>query len=134
MPESLAPDVIEIQEVAVVALHPQPAGAVTLTVPEPPEAVNVCDVLSSVATHGKPASFTVNVLPAIDRLPDRALLVELPAALKLTVPDPVPVEPAVTAIQLLLLVALQSQPAPAVTVTLPVPPDAATDCDVGEIE
>jgi hypothetical protein len=31
------------------------------------------------------------------------------------------------------LVAVQAQPAPAVTVTEPVPPDAATDCESGEI-
>jgi hypothetical protein len=54
------------------------------------------------------------------------------AALKVTVPLPVPPDPAVTVTQLAPLVAVHAQPAIVVTSTLPVPPDAATACVDGE--
>ena len=55
------------------------------------------------------------------------------AAVKVTVPFPLPLAPAVIEIQGSLLAADQAQPAGAVTDTLPVAPDAATDCASGEI-
>jgi hypothetical protein len=50
----------------------------------------------------------------------------LAAALKLTVPFPVPFPPDVIVSQDALLAAVQAHPAPAVTLTLPVPPPAGT--------
>ena len=56
-------------------------------------------------------------------------------ALNVTLPVPLPDAPAVTVNQLvLLLAAVHAQPACAVTVLEPVPPPAATDWLVGEIE
>ena len=71
---------------------------------------------------------TVNVVPAIVMVPLWVLVAVLAAALKATVPLPVPLAPEVTVSQdVLLLTPVQAHVAPAVTVTLPVPPGAATD-------
>ena len=53
------------------AVHEHPPGAVTVTVPDPPEAVKIRDVVSIVTTHGAPACFTVNVLPPTVMVPER---------------------------------------------------------------
>ena len=55
------------------------------------------------------------------------------AALKVTVPLPVPLDPAVTVTQLAPLAAVHAQPVIVVTGTLPVPPAAPTACVVGEM-
>jgi hypothetical protein len=55
------------------------------------------------------------------------------AALKVTVPLPVPLDPAVTVTQLAPLVAVHAQPVMVVTATLPVPPAATTACVDGEM-
>jgi hypothetical protein len=60
-------------------------------------------------------------------------VVVLASALKVTVPLPVPLDPAVTVTQLAPLVAVHPQPVIVVTATLPVPPDAATACVEGEM-
>ena len=70
---------------------------------------------------------TVNVVPAIVRVPLWALVPVLAAALKATVPLPVPLVPAVTVSQDALLSALHAHVLPAVTVTLPLPPAAGSD-------
>ena len=77
---------------------------------------------------------TVNVMPAIVRVPLWALVPVLAAALKATVPLPVPLAPEVTVSHDALLTAVHAHPAPAVNVTLPVPPAAPSDWLVGEIE
>lgn len=78
---------------------------------------------------------TVNVWPAIVRVPVREADPVFAPTLYVTVPLPVPLAPAVTDSQPVLVVAVQVQPALAVTVTVPV---VATDDvrldDVGEIE
>ena len=56
------------------------------------------------------------------------------AMLKLTVPVPLPVAPAVIVIHAALLVADQAQPVPAVTVAEPVVAAAPADCVVGDTE
>jgi hypothetical protein len=55
------------------------------------------------------------------------------SALKVTVPLPVPLDPAVTVTQLAPLVAVHAQPEIVVMATLPVPPTTATACVNGEI-
>jgi hypothetical protein len=50
------------------------------------------------------------------------------SALKVTVPLPVPFDPAVTVTQPAPLVAVHAQPVIDVTATVPVPPSAATAC------
>jgi hypothetical protein len=63
------------------------------------------------------------------------VVLALAAALKLTVPLPLPDAPPVTVNQLvLLLTAVQAQPFCAVTLVDPVPPFATTDWLVGAIE
>ena len=78
---------------------------------------------------------TVNVVPAIVMVPLWVPVVVLAAALKATVPLPVPLAPDVTVSQdVLLLTAVQAHVAPAVTVTEPVPPAEPSDWLVGAIE
>jgi hypothetical protein len=125
--------VIVIHDPLFVAAQEHPAGAETAIVSLPPEALNECDEESSVTTHGAPASFTVKVLPAIEIVPDRAVVPTFGSTRNPTLPEPFPGEPLVTSIQLLLLVAVHPQPALVVTPTLPVPPPDPSDCDVAEI-
>jgi hypothetical protein len=68
-------------------------------------------------------------------VPARVLVAVLAAALKATLPLPVPLAPEVTVNQdVLLLAAVQAHVLPAVTVTEPVPPAAPSDWLVGAIE
>ena len=61
-------------------------------------------------------------------VPARVVVAVLAAALKATVPLPVPLAPEVTVShELLLLTPVHAHDPPAVTATLPVPPAAATD-------
>ena len=75
---------------------------------------------------------TVNVWPPIVRVPVRALVFGLDAALNATVPVPVPLAPLVTVNHdVLLLTPVHAHPARVVTVVDPVPPLATTDWLVG---
>jgi len=76
----------------------------------------------------------VNVAPAIVNVPVRLEATVLAATSKVTEPFPDPVVPLVSVIHGALLAAVQAQPAGAVTVLLPLPPAAAMDCVVGEID
>ena len=78
------------------------------------------------------AWFTVKIWPAIDSVPIRAGPVFAPL-LKVTVPLPVCVAPAVTVIQGSLLVAVHVHPMPLVMAVEPNPPAAPIDCDGGDI-
>jgi hypothetical protein len=74
------------------------------------------------------ACVTLNVCPPIVSVPVRALVFGLDAALKATVPVPVPLAPLVTVNQdVSLLTPVHVHPAGAVTVVEPVPPPATTD-------
>lgn len=64
----------------------------------------------------------------------RCAVLGLGATLKLTVPAPDPLSPAVTVIQVALLTAVHEQPVWAVTVVDTLPPAAGTECVDGEIE
>jgi hypothetical protein len=117
------------------AVHEHPVGDVTVVDPVPPAAMTDCDAGVRPTVHGAAAWFTVNVWPAMVSVPARVVPLGLAAALKLTVPLPLPVAPAVTLNQLvLLLTAVHVQPVGAVTFVAPVPPLAMTDCDVGATE
>ena len=65
----------------------------------------------------------VNVVPAIDSVALRAAPL-LAATVAVTVPEPLPVAPAVMVTKVALLVAVHVQPVPAVTGTVAVPPAA----------
>jgi len=74
---------------------------------------------------GTAACVTVNVCPAIVRVPVRAAPA-FAATANATVPLPLPVAPDVMVIHGALLLAVHAQPAVVVTSELPVPPAAAT--------
>ena len=79
------------------------------------------------------ACVTVNVWPAIVRVPERASP-GLTATLNATGPSPLPLEPEVMVTHDALLPAVQAQLVPAETTTVPVPPAAAIEELVGLIE
>ncbi len=135
LPEPEAPVVTVSHAVLLLtAVHAQPAGAVTATVPVPPFDTTLCDVGEIVSVQVIPAWVTVNVLPAIVSVPMRDDVPVFAAALKLTLPLPDPEAPAVTVSHaVLLLTAVHAHPAGAVTATVPVPPLDTMLCDVGEI-
>jgi hypothetical protein len=80
------------------------------------------------------ACVTVNVRPAIERVPVRCAVLGLGATVKLAEPLPEPVAPSVTVIHVALLTAVQLQPVVVVTVVDSSAPAAATDWLEGEIE
>jgi hypothetical protein len=135
VPLPLAPAEITIQAALLVAVQAQPAPVVTVTDP-----LVATDVLSStdegriVNEHGAAGCVIVKVLPAIVSVPVRDVVLVFCVTLYVTLPLPVPLEPAPIVIHPSLLVAVQLQPAPAVTVIEPL---AASDdgrlFDVGEI-
>jgi hypothetical protein len=66
LPVPLAPELIVIHESLLIACQPQPAGAVTLTVPSPPSAVNDCSVGKMVRGGFEVVKFTLAELFAVD--------------------------------------------------------------------
>ena len=54
LPLPLPPDVIEIHGALLVALQPQPAGAVTATAPLPPDGAIDCDSGEIAKAHASP--------------------------------------------------------------------------------
>ena len=114
--------------------HPHPEVVVTATVPEPPAFVNdwlVGEMLN--AQLGVAAAWvTGDVCPATVSVADRAEVEVFAAAVKLTVPLPEPLEPAVIVTHPALLPAVHEHPAVVVTAALPDPPVAAKFCDAGE--
>lgn len=81
LPLPLAPEVIVTQGSGVVAVHAQLPGAVTATVPFPPDAATACDAGVIVTSHDMAACVTVNVIPAIVSVPVRDETDVLAAAL-----------------------------------------------------
>jgi len=128
----LAPLLIVIQLVAVVAVHAQPLPAVTATDPLPPAAVG--EVLDGSIEYvhcggggggGAADWVTVNVCVAIVIVPVRAAPV-LAATVKPTEPFPEPLAPPVIVSHDALLVAVHAHPLGAVTATaVPGPPVSA---------
>jgi hypothetical protein len=70
-----------IQLALLVALHPQPVGAVTATVPLPALNARLADGEAIVALQGTPAWVTVKVLPPTVSVPVRGAVVVLAATL-----------------------------------------------------
>ena len=132
-PVALAPPVMLIHAALLAAVHAQPAPAVTVLLPVPAAAVNVW-LLGEIEYAQAPACVTLNVVPAIVSVPDRLVVAVLVATLNAVVPGPVPPAPAVMLIHAALLAAVHAQAAPAVTVLPPVPPVAAKESLVGEME
>jgi hypothetical protein len=123
-PLPLAPDATVIHDALLVALHAQPAPAVTETVPLPPEAGTVCVSGDNANVQPWPCT-TVTVCPPTAIVPDRVGPV-VAATANVTVPAPLPLAPAVMVIHGALLVAVHPHPAAALTLIVRVPPLAST--------
>jgi hypothetical protein len=130
-PDPDAPLVTVIHALLVVAVHGQPAAAVTVLLPLPPDAVNDWLTGDTVGEHEFPACVTVNVAPAIVSVPVRLPPV-FGATSNVMEPSPVPDAPLATVIHALLLTAVHGQSIGAVTVPLPIPPGAGNDWLVGD--
>ncbi len=124
-PLPLAPLVTVSQDVLLLTpVHEHPAAVVTLVEPVPPPATTDWLAGEIAYVHGVPACVTVNVWPATVSVPLRCVVLALAAALKATVPLPLPLAPLVTVSQdVLLLTPVHEHPAAAVTL---VEPGAAT--------
>lgn len=135
-PLPLDPDVIVSQASFETAVQLQPVPELTVTVPvAAAELARFDEVGEIVNMQGEPACVTVNVWPAIVRVPVRDVAPVLAPTLYVTVPSPVPFAPAVTDSHPVFVVAVHVQPALAVTVTVPVvAPGEVKSADVGEIE
>jgi len=130
-----APAVTVIHDAPLAAVQGQPAGAVTLMLPGPPEPANDWLDGDRETEHVAPAAccVPVNVAPAIVRDPVRMLVDVFASTMNDTDPFPVPAAPPITVIQLLLLTAVQLHQSAAVTVLVPTLPAEANDWLVGEI-
>ena len=124
---------IVTQDTGVVVDHAQPAWVVTVRVAEPPMTPALIVVGLTVYEHAA-AWFTVKVVPAMVRVPERVVVAVFAAMVNPVEPEPVPDAPLLIVIHDAPLVAVQAQPAVVVTVDEPVPPEAAADWLVGEIE
>jgi hypothetical protein len=129
---------IASQSALATALHAHPAAVITFTFSKLPLASTVRLVGAIPYAHvivGGAACDTVNVWPAIVSVPVRAALVVFAAALKPTVPLPVPDVGAITVSQSALFeVADHAHPAVVVIIVDPLPPVSGMGWDVGEIE
>ena len=90
-------------------------------------------MLGGAGPAAAPVSVTLKAAPPIVKVPVRLPVDAFAAALKLTVPFPVPVAPEVMVSQVAPVCAVQLHPVPPVTATLPVPPDAGKVCETGAI-
>ena len=126
MPVPLAPEVIVSQATGLVELQSQPAEAVTESVFVAPPAGADWKSGMTLNEHDPAGCVTVNVWPAMVRVPVRAAPVVFAAAEKLTRPFPVPDAPVVIVNHVALLVAVHVQPLVEVTVIEPEPPTDAT--------
>ena len=133
LPEPLPPLLIDSHVALLVAVHAQLLVVVTEAVAVPPLAARLCVVGDTVKLQA-PAWVIVTAWPAIVSVPVRELVDVFAAALKATVPGPVPVPPLEIVSQVAPLVAVQPQPAAVVTVEEPGPPAAVTACVVGDTE
>jgi hypothetical protein len=122
-----------IHDAGLEAVHAQLADVVTVIVPVAPVAPRVSAAGLTVKAQA-PAWVTLNVFPAIVSVAERDELVVFAATVKPALPPPLPEAPLVIVTHEAALVAFQAQPLPVVTVTEPVPPAAATDWLVEEME
>jgi hypothetical protein len=123
-PDPVAPATIVIHDALLLAVHAQPAPAVTVVFPVPPALANVCVEGTAAYEQAAPAWVTVNVAPAIVSVPVRLVVKVFAATANPALPGPDADAPLVTVIHDALLVALQAHPEPAVTMLLPEPPAA----------
>jgi len=123
-PFPLEPDVIVIHGCPLVAVHAQPAPAVTVTDPVPPDEATDCESGAMANVHPSPWVI-VTVCPATVIEPDRDGPLSA-ATFIVTVPDPLPLLPAAMVIHGWLADADHAQPLPAMTLIVRAPPPAST--------
>jgi hypothetical protein len=121
------PESIVIHAALLAAVHAQPAGEVTLTVPFVRVSGAETLVGEIVVVHETPCWVTVTVCPAIVSVPVRDALPVFAAIDNVTVPLPAPVVPPVTVIHGSALTAVHRHPATDVTEMLPVDAADATE-------
>jgi hypothetical protein len=127
LPEPLVFPLSVIQLALSVAVQEQLALVVRENDPLPPAAATLAADGEMAYEHAAAAWVTVYVCPLTVMVPVREVVFEFAAALKLTVPLPVPLGDPVMVSQLLLLAAVHEQLEPAATPNDPVPPPAPTD-------
>lgn len=133
LPEPLAPLAIVSQVAPSVAVHAHPVPAVTDTEPLPPAAGMLCVGADAAYVQAVPACVIVTIRPAAVSVALRAVVEVFAAAVKATVPVPVPLAPLVMVNQVAESVAVHAHPVPAVTATVALPPAAAKLCVVAEV-
>lgn len=126
-PEPEAPPVTVIHSLFDTAVHVQPTGAVTGTEALPEALPTGRSVAPRPKEQGTGACVTVAVCPAMVTLPVRWMAAGFGAKLRVTLPFPEPLAPAVTAIHSEFEDAVHAQPAGAVTITAPLPAPLSTD-------
>jgi hypothetical protein len=140
LPVPLAPDLMEIHETLLTAVHEQPAAAVTVMVGPFPPFFPIESLVGEMSyVHGGGGGgagadcVTVKVCPATVRVPVRCAPV-LAAIVNATLPLPLPDAPVVTVSHGTLLAAVHAHPLAVVTViAVPPPPAADAVCDDGLI-
>ena len=127
LPLPLAGDVTVIHDALLVAVHPHPPEAVTVTEVFVEPAAAVENVVGLTPDEHAAAWDTVTVCPATVSVPLRAAPV-FAAALKPTEPSPVPPAPVVMDSHVALLTAVQTQPVcVSMAIGVAAPPAEVTD-------
>jgi hypothetical protein len=122
LPLPLAPAEICTNPALLTAVQPQPEGATTFTLPEPPLEPKEADGAEREYEQPTPASVMLKVWPAMVNEPLWPMLLPFAFTVYDTVPLPLPLAPAVICTNPELLTAVQPQPEGAITSTLPGPP------------
>ena len=135
LPLPLAPDVTCVHPWLLTAVQVQPEGAVTFTLPVPPLEPREAEEADSEYVQATPPSLTVKVWPPIVRWPVREEVPGLAVTAKLTVPFPVPADPAVTVShEVESEDAVQPHPTDVMTLTDPPPATAPSDAELADSE
>jgi hypothetical protein len=134
LPVPVAPDVTTTHETGLVAVQPHPLPPVTVTLVDSPAAATLLLTGLIVYMHGAvaPLWVTVNVCPAMLRVPLRPLVLVLAETEKLTLPGPVTEAGDVTVIHVSFARAVHTHVAPALTGTEVVAAAALSALDVDE--
>ncbi len=131
-PLPLAPLLMVSQAALLAAVQAHPLAAVTPVVDEPAAEVNERDVGDTPNVQLTPLCVTVTVCPAMVSVPTRWAVDVFAVMLKVTVPLPTPLMPAVTTSQVTFRTAVQEHPLGAVTAKVAEPAAEVSVCDVGE--
>jgi hypothetical protein len=132
LPDPL-PLVTVSQDAFDVAVHAQPVGEVTPTLPVPAEAATDCVVADRVKEHVTPAWVTVNAWPPAVTEADRAVPAAFAVKVNVRVPEPDPLA-GDTVSHVWLAEADHVQPDGAVSEKVPDPALAPTEAEVGDSE